>query len=313
MKPKITDAAKGKWPAILQKLGIEERFLVNRHGPCPVCGGKDRFRFDDKGGRGTWFCTQCGSGDGIELLKRVHGWEFKQAAREVEQHVGTAAPIPIRHGRTAEQVKTEMNAIWASGVRLCDVPEAEAWWYARLGELPVCADLRAHHALRCPGHDKYPAMVALVRDSDGKPVNLHRTFLGTGGSKADIAEPRRVMDTTLPKGCAVRLSAHASKIGVAEGIETAAACQKLFDVPTWALLNAQNLSGWTPPPGVSEVVIYGDNDRSLTGHWASYTLARRLIGAGPWRVEVKIPERIGWDWNDVLQHDREAALKLVAG
>ena len=35
------------WPEILVGLGIDPQFLVRRHGPCPACGGKDRFRFDD--------------------------------------------------------------------------------------------------------------------------------------------------------------------------------------------------------------------------------------------------------------------------
>ena len=52
-------------------LGVPAKALTNRHGPCPVCGGKDRFRFDDKGGRGTWICSTCGAGDGIELVKRL--------------------------------------------------------------------------------------------------------------------------------------------------------------------------------------------------------------------------------------------------
>ena len=43
----------------------------NRHQACPVCGGSDRFRFDDKEGRGTWFCNQCGAGDGLKLVESV--------------------------------------------------------------------------------------------------------------------------------------------------------------------------------------------------------------------------------------------------
>ncbi|MDI5829610.1 hypothetical protein MJN51_36035, partial [Salmonella enterica subsp. enterica serovar Kentucky] len=35
-----------------------------RHAPCPACGGKDRFRFDDNG-RGSFICNQCGAGDGL--------------------------------------------------------------------------------------------------------------------------------------------------------------------------------------------------------------------------------------------------------
>jgi putative DNA primase/helicase len=66
----LKDRAKGRWRNILPSLGIPSKALTNRHGPYPMCGGKDRFRFDDKGGRGTWFCSQCGGGDGIELVKR---------------------------------------------------------------------------------------------------------------------------------------------------------------------------------------------------------------------------------------------------
>ncbi|EGO0679184.1 hypothetical protein ITK59_004563, partial [Salmonella enterica] len=55
--------AAGQWGNILKRLGITVP-AGGQHGPCPVCGGKDRFRFDDKNGRGTWFCNQCGHGDG---------------------------------------------------------------------------------------------------------------------------------------------------------------------------------------------------------------------------------------------------------
>ncbi|WP_308538738.1 primase-helicase zinc-binding domain-containing protein, partial [uncultured Pantoea sp.] len=65
MKMTVSDAAsaaRGQWPRILPALGV--KVVKNRHAACPVCGGKDRFRFDDKEGRGTWFCNQCGAGDG---------------------------------------------------------------------------------------------------------------------------------------------------------------------------------------------------------------------------------------------------------
>jgi putative DNA primase/helicase len=43
-----------------------------------MCGGKDRFRFDDKEGHGTWICTHCGAGDGFSLLMKVMGIDFKK-------------------------------------------------------------------------------------------------------------------------------------------------------------------------------------------------------------------------------------------
>ncbi|EEY1441531.1 DNA primase, partial [Escherichia coli] len=41
-------AARGHWSRILPALGVN--VLKNRHQPCPVCAGKDRFRFDDREG-----------------------------------------------------------------------------------------------------------------------------------------------------------------------------------------------------------------------------------------------------------------------
>jgi putative DNA primase/helicase len=84
MQGEIQQRALGRWYGILSTLGVATNFLRNKHGPCPICGGKDRFRWDNKDGKGTFYCSQCGAGDGFELLKKLKGWDFKQAAAEVE-------------------------------------------------------------------------------------------------------------------------------------------------------------------------------------------------------------------------------------
>ena len=50
MQPKrnVNEIATGRWPNILAHFGIAESFLTGKHGPCPICGGKDRFRFGNK-------------------------------------------------------------------------------------------------------------------------------------------------------------------------------------------------------------------------------------------------------------------------
>ena len=83
--------ARGNWPAILSALGIDADRLRNRHGPCPGCGGHDRFRFDDRDGRGTWYCGGGGnpeSGDGFDLLCHVHGYARKDALHAVSGWLG---------------------------------------------------------------------------------------------------------------------------------------------------------------------------------------------------------------------------------
>ena len=86
--------AKGRWHEILPALGIPAKHLKDEHGPCPGCGGKDRFRFDDKEGRGTWVCSQGRSGppaagDGFDLLQHAGKAGSKsEALRLVADHLG---------------------------------------------------------------------------------------------------------------------------------------------------------------------------------------------------------------------------------
>src|SRR4051794_31514443 len=111
----LRDRVRGRWQGILTALGVPAKTLSNRHGPCPMCGGKDRFRFDDKDGRGTWICSRCGAGDGIELVKRLLNVDFKEAARLIEQQAG-AAPVVCSYGRqtaqTDQQKRKDMIATW---------------------------------------------------------------------------------------------------------------------------------------------------------------------------------------------------------
>lgn len=76
--------ARGKWETIYQRLGV--KIPANgKHGACPKCGGKDRFRMDDKDGKGTYICNQCGSGDGLDLVKGVFSINSVQAAEKVRE------------------------------------------------------------------------------------------------------------------------------------------------------------------------------------------------------------------------------------
>jgi len=94
------DAADGSWPRLLMELGgLSPEQLTDTHQPCPNCGGEDRYRWDQDDGPGGWFCNQCGGkdrmgggGNGMDLLMRVTGWEFKDACRRVEEHLGLPQP-----------------------------------------------------------------------------------------------------------------------------------------------------------------------------------------------------------------------------
>ncbi len=91
-------AALGRWSDLLAALGgLEPAQLNGRHQPCPLCGGRDRYRFDDLQGSGSWFCNQCGGkdqlgggGTGIDLLMRLRHWSYRQACEAVERYLELA-------------------------------------------------------------------------------------------------------------------------------------------------------------------------------------------------------------------------------
>src|SRR5262249_61224385 len=93
-KMSTIDRAEGRWQEILPLLGIATRFLHNRHGPCPIGGGKDRFRFDDKHGSGSYYCNQCGAGVGLILVRKLRGWDHKTACAEIDKIIGNIAAAP---------------------------------------------------------------------------------------------------------------------------------------------------------------------------------------------------------------------------
>lgn len=134
MKTSILEHANGHWPSILSALaGLSSEQLTDKHQPCPLCGGKDRYRFDDQDGSGSWYCNQCGgpsqsggAGNGIELLMRRTGWTFAEAAKRVEQHLGITPQRPEPPIKGAEHVWR-----YSSDFIVCRFPGKKIrplWW-----------------------------------------------------------------------------------------------------------------------------------------------------------------------------------------
>lgn len=303
----LAERAKGRWRDILAAVGIEAKFLVNRHGPCPMCGGFDRWRFDDKDGKGTWFCTHCGAGDGVKLVMAVRGCDFAEAAKLVEEHVGTAEFRAPRREVSPAAARSAVERLWGRGCRITPEDPAGRYLTRRCGLTTYPNALRYVAALnRAVGAEfvASPAMIARVRNEAGIPVTIHRTFLTPEGLKSPDGDPRKLMAGGLPAGSAIRLGPAAEVMGVAEGTENALSCAAMFGMPVWALINAGNMEKWTPPEGVRRVVIFGDNDLSFTGQAAAFTLARRLR-AMKIEAEPRFPDEPGTDFNDLHQTQRE--------
>lgn len=300
---KASELATGRWHGILVQLGISNEFLTGKHGPCPICGGKDRFRFDNKEGRGTWICSQCGAGDGFLMLQHLKGWTYREAALEVESIAGNVSAVVAKEDADTAKKMAAVRRIWGETESV--IAGDPVWKYLnrRIGIDSVPACLRYHPALPYISDDGeidyHPAMVAALTSHDSKGIGIHRIYLDSQGNKAKVSAAKKLLVGMSMSGSSVKLQKSSLTIGIAEGIETALAASRLFSMPVWSAISSGGMESWRPPVGVEKVVVFGDNDASFTGQASAYLLAKTLRLKGI-ESEVRIPDQVGRDWADEL-------------
>lgn len=297
----VLDLARGKWKGILLTMGIDAKHLSGKNVPCPQCDGYDRFRFTDFKGDGDSICNQCGSLTGMQLLQAVKGWDFKDAAKEVEDVLGEVRNDPARPKMDDDQRRKLLNDLWASGERITKGDPVDTYLAARnVDDDSYPSVLRMVPSLDYTRDLSFPAMIARVETPEGQPLSIHRTWIN-GDDKAPVDTPRKMMPGSMAGHGAVRLGEPAyGALGVAEGIETAFAASHRYNVPVWAALNAGSMAAFQWPEGVTDLFVFGDNDSSYTGQAVAYTLARRARSKGL-NVTVHIPSEADTDFADMAR------------
>jgi putative DNA primase/helicase len=296
------ERARGRWREILPALGIETRFLTNKHGPCPLCGGRDRFRFDDRRGEGTYYCNQCGAGVGLIMLRKLHGWSYAEACAKVDEIIGREwRSPPPQQARPAQKSPTVKLAAIERLLREARSPEVVDAYLTRRGISARSSALLGDRKCAYRNEAKelvglFPAIIAPVIGPDGTLLSAMRIY------DADVTPRKKLMPSVANiNGGAVRLFEPGEELGVAEGIESALAAHELFDLPTWAALSEGGLRSFIPPPGLMRLVVLADNDASFIGQRAALDLAYRLRRDDPGlMVQVETPPEFDTDWLDVL-------------
>lgn len=273
-------AARGRWPDILCALGIADHHLKDEHGPCPGCGGRDRFRFDDRDQKGTWYCSGGGepsSGDGFGLLAHVHGWTPAETLQRVAEHLRLDRLAKVDHGpRPAVRPAARQE-------RTTRRPEP----------IPAEAMARRPNIFRDLG-----AAVASwsYHDADGRPLVLVSRFEKPDGSKEFRPQTWTQADGWRWQGHPEpRPLYHLDQLAarpdapvlICEGERSADAAALLAPeyVTCTSLNGAQSpkRSDWSPLAGRT-VRVWPDNDDA--GAQYARTVAALAFGAGAQSVEV---------------------------
>lgn len=323
-----------QWDALIAQYlpaGIlTDAFWRGRPGPCPICGGKDRFSYTRNRGRGDWVCRKCNDGspaggDGLELIRRYTNMSYSELKRRLNGQCSeplppVAARVPAREVVPPSELMRRVMKQISNSKPVQPGDAVMRYLAARVPGLraPIPQSLRIAaqdywHERKVVG--KFPTIVAEYRLADGRLATVHRTSLHPEkpekamvvSEDGEILPSKRNYTGALPlDGGAVRLmSPRHGEIGVAEGIENAYAAYMLFRVPTWSCLNRVLMSKFVVPPdlGIHTVHIFADFDKvdartgKSPGMADALTLQKRLRHEG-FNVVLHRPKVRGSDFCD---------------
>ncbi|MEG6471954.1 primase-like DNA-binding domain-containing protein [Enterobacter roggenkampii] len=307
MKMNVTETVRqacGHWPRILPALGV--KVIKNRHQACPVCGGSDRFRFDDKEGRGTWFCNQCGAGDGLKLVEKVFDVSASEAAQKVNAVTGNLPPV-APEAMVAAETETDADRKTAAelAAKLVEKtrPATGNAYLTRKG-FPGRESLM-FTATHKTGGVTYRAgdVVVPLHDETGALVNLQ--LINSDGLKRTL------------KGGQVKGACHViegkkqagKRLWIAEGYATALTVHHLTGETVMVALSSVNLLSLASlvrqKHPACQIVLAADRDLNGDGQSKAAAAADACEGV------VALPPVFG-DWNDAfMQNGEEATRKAI--
>ena len=282
--PRLADAKLIPMRDLVERLGLTNLRSMGAEmvGPCPLCGGRDRFGINLNAG--AFLCRKCDlrGGDQIALTMGVLNLDFKAALSwlcgdapaqldpaEIERRRRRAAEADRKQKAAQDRYRrraiSDAERIWGNSRpgRLGIVP---AYLQARgidpvmLGEIPAALRFIVDHPyVKKIGKDyvtvhRGPCMIAGILNMRGDLVAVHQTWVDRNPphAKASITYQGETMPSKLVRGSkksgAIRLNTPkaAEVLIMGEGIETTLSATVAAPFPNaayWAGVDLGNMSG----------------------------------------------------------------------
>jgi hypothetical protein len=290
-----------------------------RVGPCPRCGGVNRFAINPK--KRVFNCRGCqAGGDAISLARFLNGLSFRAAVESVNK-----APIveedPSEAERSERKQKFLREVVAETVFRLTPVLGAPGEEYLRNERaidtsLPmVRAALEQVDAIgwsesayfsqpdpELPFHELHKRRLGAIIGVMTDPLTGHRTG---GISRTYVWRGKKIgpAKTLKPEDAAmgvVMLCPAGPTLAVAEGKETALSVLEMGRLPTWSMGSAGVMRELPVIDGVDTLWIAADHDENRASERAARALRARWRSAGR-LAEYTMPPNEGDDFNDILK------------
>ncbi|MFM4649258.1 primase-helicase zinc-binding domain-containing protein [Aeromonas bivalvium] len=315
----VKAAAQGQWREILTANGIKLP-EPKKHGPCPICGGKDRFRLEErkaeKAARGVWVCSHCDckGGDGLSLYQKATGQSMGEAIRSLAGYLGLSSQMtPADHARiekqrqkaakAAEEQRQKEASQRDAAAALAQQMEREAVgcmaeqvpYLARKGLSGFGVEVLAHD------YDRHKAgsLLVVLFNIDG--VTTSAEIIDSEGRKMALAGGQKKGSAAYIEPLGDSLPENAAHCGVVEGYATGLSVRALTGgwpifcgMSKAGLMDAAKIARYNCPK--AQIVVCGDIGAEKEAREAAATVGG--ITSFP-------PS--GGDWNDYHQAQEVAA------
>jgi putative DNA primase/helicase len=257
---------------------------------CPVCG-KNNLTLSNRQRR---LLVKCWTGCNAygELNKRGF---IGKVARETPEEAAARCAFEIAERKRRIAIA---RYLWSDSHPATD-SLVEVYLWSRLLIDPIPPVIRMlglqHHK---ESGSQYPAMIARVDHAQTGFSAVLLTYINPLDPSVRVTVDPRKRAIGSVKGAAVRLAEAGPTLAIAEGIETAASVQRLYQIPVWAALSASGIESVVVPPMVQELIIAADNDPR--GLEAAHRAAWRWHACGK-TVRLIHPPTAKRDFNDVLR------------
>jgi putative DNA primase/helicase len=290
----VAQAREADIRALAERLGSKlKRAGASEYvGPCPVCGGKDRFGVNIK--KQLWNCRSCGKGgDVIDLTQHAGGATFAEAVAALTGETPTGFRFPLRQrvpddGRDDVRRRREKARwLWAQRAPLAGSIAETYLRKARGYEGPLPATL----GFLKPSKDYAPSLVAAFAMPEEAEPGVLRAPLDVdavqlialksdGSGKASVEIQKRTIGSS--KGVPIVVAPPNDLLGISihEGVEDALSAHEATGLGAWASGGATFLPNLADavPSYIETITVVAHRDEA--GRAGARKLARRLAARG---------------------------------